>query len=209
MENKRSRAAGQAVFPMLATVVMCFIVHGFRFANGMFSHDALMVIVQNDAAWEIALGRFFEPVLVFLRGNLCSPWLLGLLQTAWLALSVYLLTDLFQIRDKFAVLAVAGVVVSSETFIAVNASFLAWSDLYAFSLFASILAVWCIEKRRILYALLGTGLIVVSIATYQAYVCVTITLMLILAVLLHESDGCGRYAGLYTGGHPCCNIGVF
>lgn len=183
MENKKKGFGIQAVFPIFATAVMCFLMHGYRFSNDIFSHDALKVLVQNDAAWEIALGRYFEPVLVFLRGNLCSPWLLGIMQTAWLALSVYLLTDLFQIRDKPAVLAVAGVVAGSETFIALNASFLAWSDLYAFSLFASIFAVWCIEKRKILYALLGTGFIVISIATYQAYVCVTITLMLMLAVL--------------------------
>lgn len=183
MENKKNGIGMQAVFPMFATVVMCFLVHGYRFANDIFSHDALNVIVQNDAAWQIALGRFFQPILIFLRGNLCSPWLLCLLQTTWLALSVYLLTDLFQIQDKPAVLAVAGVVVSAESFIVVNASFLAWSDLFAFSLFASIFAIWCIEKRKILYALLGTGFIVISIATYQAYVCVTITLMLMLAVL--------------------------
>lgn len=183
MEKNKNRIAAQAAFPMLATALMCFVVHGFRFGNGMFSHDALVDIVQNDAAWEIALGRFFEPVLVFLRGNLCSPWLLCLLQTVWLAASVYLLTNIFQIQDKFAIMAVAGIVVCSETFIAINASFLAWSDMYAFSLFASIFGVWCIEKRKVLYTLLGIAFIVASIATYQAYVSVAIALMLILAIL--------------------------
>lgn len=168
---------------MLATAVLCLAVHGYRFANSMFSHDALIEIVQDDAAWQIALGRYFEPVIIFFRGNLCSPWLLCLLQMVWLALSVYLLTDLFRMQDKFAILAVAGVVVSSETFIILNASFLAWSDMYAFALFAGIFGVWCIEKRKLFYMLTGIASIIISIATYQAYVSVTITLMLILAIL--------------------------
>lgn len=168
---------------MLATAVMCLSVHGYRFANSMFSHDALIEIVQDDAAWQIALGRYFEPAIIFFRGNLCSPWLLCLLQMVWLALSVYLLTDLFRMQDKFAILAVAGVVVSSETFIILNASFLAWSDMYAFALFAGIFGVWCIEKRKLFYVLMGIASIIISIATYQAYVSVAITLILILAVL--------------------------
>lgn len=186
MENDKNHInhiAAQAAFPMLATAVLCLAVHGYRFANSMFSHDALIEIVQDDAAWQIALGRYFEPVLIFFRGNLCSPWLLCLLQMVWLALSVYLLTDLFRMQDKFAILAVAGVVVSSETFIILNASFLAWSDMYAFALFVGIFGVWCVEKRKLFYVLTGIASIIISIATYQAYVSVTITLMLILAIL--------------------------
>lgn len=183
MENDKRRVNTQSVFPMLVTVVMCWAVHGYRFANSMFSHDALLEIVQNDAAWQIALGRFFEPVLVFMRGNLCSPWLLCVLQTVWLAASVYVLTDLLQIRDRLAVLAVSGVVVSSEAFIIVNASFLGCSDMYAFALFASIFGVWCMEKRKLLYTLSGIAFLVISLATYQAYISVAIALMLILAIL--------------------------
>lgn len=186
MENAnddKNHSAMRAMFPMLATAVMCLAVHGYRFANSMFSHDALIEIVQDDAAWQIALGRYFEPAIIFFRGNLCSPWLLCLLQMVWLALSVYLLTDLFRMQDKFAILVVAGVVVSSETFIILNASFLAWSDMYAFALFAGIFGVWCIEKRKLFYVLMGIASIIISIATYQAYVSVAITLMLILAVL--------------------------
>ena len=183
MMRDKKRIAAQDIFAMAATALICLALHGYRFANSMFSHDALIEIVQDDAAWQVALGRFFEPVLVFLRGNLCSPWLLCLLQMVWLALSVSLLADIFQIRDKFMILAVAGIVAGSETFIIINASFLACADMYAFALFAGIFGVWCIEKRKFLYTLLGIIFMIISIATYQAYISVAIALMLILAIL--------------------------
>ena len=170
-------------FSLITTFFMCFVIHGYRFGNTMFSHDSLVVLVQSDAAWEIALGRYFEPVLVFLRGNLCSPWLLCMLQSTWLALSVWLLVDILQIQHKSAIVAIAGLVVSSESFIIVNASFLAWSDLYAFSLFSAVLGVWYIEKKKISCALLGILFMAASLATYQAYISVSIALMLLLGIL--------------------------
>lgn len=183
MEKNENHITRQALFPMAATVFLCLAVHGYRFANTMLSHDALLEVVQADAAWQIALGRFFQPVLVFLRGDLCSPWTLCLLQTFWLAVSVFLLTDLLEIRYRPTVVAVAGIVVSSDVFIILNASFLPWSDLFAFSLFAAVFGVWCLEKGKLLYALSGVFSMTVSLATYQAYISVSLTLVLLLIIL--------------------------
>lgn len=183
MVNDKKTLTAQVVFPLAVTAILCLIIHGYRFANDMFSHDSLLEIVQNDAAWQIALGRFMQPLLVFLRGNICSPWLLCILQTLWLSLSVYLLTDILQIRNKSAILAVSGVVVSSEALIILNTSYLIDSDMYAFALFASIFGVWCFKKRTLAYSVIGIISIVISLATYQAYISVALTLMVILSIL--------------------------
>lgn len=39
-------------------------------ANNLFSHDSLLEIFQDDSAWQIALGRWAHPFLIFLRGGL-------------------------------------------------------------------------------------------------------------------------------------------
>lgn len=183
MEKKRSRMSVQTVFILTVTALMCLAVHGYRFVDTMFSHDSLGMIVQADAAWQVALGRFFEPVLVFLRGDLCAPWLLCLLQVFWFAASVLVLIDIFQIHDRAGIAAVAGVVVSSEAFITLNASYLHCTDMYAFALFAAVFGVWCVEKKKILYTLIGIAFMAASLSTYQAYICVAITLMLLLGIL--------------------------
>lgn len=183
MEKKKNHMSEQTAFILIVTVLMCLAVHGYRFAGSMFSHDSLVVMVQADAAWQVALGRFFEPVLVFLRGDLCAPWLLCLLQVFWFTASVSVLTDIFQIHDRVCIAAVAGVVVSSEAFITLNASYLHCTDMYSFALFAAIFGVWCVEKKKILYTLIGIAFMAASLSTYQAYICVAVTLMLMLGIL--------------------------
>ncbi len=69
MENNKSRMSAQTVFTLAVTALLCLAVHGYRFANSMFSHDSLLVIVQEDAAWQIELGRFFQPFIVFFKGR--------------------------------------------------------------------------------------------------------------------------------------------
>ena len=183
MENNKSRMSAQTVFTLAVTALLCLAVHGYRFANSMFSHDSLLVIVQEDAAWQIALGRFFQPFIVFLRGDLCSPWLLCMLQVGWFLVSVLLLVDILQIRSRSAMVAVAGVVVSSEAFININASYLPWSDMYSFALFAAVFGVWLIEKKKISCTLAGIAFLVVSLSTYQAFISAAMAIMLILGIL--------------------------
>lgn len=183
MEKKKSGVSARAKYIFGITALLSLAVHGYRFVNSMFSHDSLLVIVQADAAWQVALGRFFEPALVFLRGDICSPWLLCLLQVIWFAASVFLLADIFRIRDRFSIAAVAGVVVSSEAFITVNASYLLCADMYSFALFAAICGVWLVEKKKASCTLLGIGFMAASLSTYQAYISVSITLMLLLGIL--------------------------
>lgn len=213
MERERGRMSAQTAFILASTVFFSLAVHGYRFVNSMFSHDSLLMIVQQDAAWQVALGRFFEPVLVFLRGDLCAPWLLCLLQMGWFAVSVLLLAELFKIRDRFMLLAVAGVVVSSEAFIAINASYLPCTDMYAFALFAALFGVWCIEKRKILYTLLGIAFMVASLSTYQAFISVAIASMLLLGVLrlcdFETSLGDALKRLLYYGIVLLCTAGIY
>lgn len=183
MEKKKNSMSAQTAYILIVTVLLCLAVHGYRFVGSMFSHDSLGMIVQADAAWQVALGRFFEPVIVFLRGDLCAPWLLCLLQVCWFTASVLVLVDLFQIHGRAGIAAVAGVVVSSEAFITLNASYLHCTDMYAYALFAAIFGVWCVEKKKIFYTFVGIAFMVTSLSTYQAYISVSITLMLLLGIL--------------------------
>ena len=62
MKSSEKQMDVQKIFPLVITILMCLAIHGYRFSNNMFSHDALLDVVQNDAAWEVALGRFFQPI---------------------------------------------------------------------------------------------------------------------------------------------------
>ena len=167
---------------VLTTLFLCLFAHGYRFANNILSHDALLEVVQDDSAWQIALGRIMNPVLILLRGGICSPWLICFLETAWLILTVCFLADLLDIRSAARITVLSGIVVCSHAFISTNAAFLQCADFYAFALFMSVLGVWLMKKGGMLKTVAGIICLVLCLGTYQAYICVTLALIVMLAI---------------------------
>lgn len=169
-------------FVSLITILCYLLAHGYRIGNMMFSGDSLLTIYQNDYAWQIALGRCFQPVWLFLRGTITSPWLISLLAIFWLTLSVFFLVDVLNIRNCLLMVAVSMVMTINLTLTVANASFLPWVDFYAFALFMVIFAIWLLEKRKKLLTCLGIVLLALSLGTYQSYICVAIALIMILVM---------------------------
>lgn len=72
------------------TFLFGFAAHGYRFLHAAFSHDSLL-IYQDEAVVQTALGRFLQPVYWQLRGHICAPFLIGVLALLFLGLAVALL----------------------------------------------------------------------------------------------------------------------
>ena len=165
------------------TTILCYLLaHGYRIGNMMFSGDSLLMIYQNDYAWQIALGRCFQPIWLFIRGTIASPWLISFLAIVWLILSVYFLADILNIKSRLLMIAVSMVMTINLTFTVANATFLPWVDFYSFALFMAIFGVWLIEKKKILFYATGSVLLALSLGTYQSYICVAVALMMILVM---------------------------
>lgn len=173
---------------VLITLFFCLFAHGYRFANNILSHDALLQVVQNDSAWQIALGRIMYPILILLRGGICTPWLICALETGLLILTVCFLADLFDICSDSRLVVLSGIVVCSHTFISANAAFLQCADFYAFALFMSVVGVWLMKNGGIFNTIAGIICLVLCLGTYQAYICVTLALIIMLAIR-RLSDG--------------------
>lgn len=169
-----------------ATVIWYLFAHGYRFANNMYSHDALLEICQNDSAWQISLGRFVQPILVFLRGNLGSPWLISACALLWYCLGNCLLIRLLRVKHTAAVIIIAGVTVCNPTLISANAAFLPWVDFYALALFLSVLGVCLCREGGWLRSGCGVLSLMLGMGIYQAYICAAIVLFMIL--LLREAQ---------------------
>ena len=191
------------IWSVLSVIVFHLLTHGYRFSNNMYSHDSLLMIYQNDFAWQIALGRFVQPFLIFIRGSLCSPWLISICAIFWTSLSVYFLVRLLKIDNMVGVILTAGVLVCNVTVVVANASYLPWVDFYALACFLGIFGVWCLKqgsliqnsskfsiKKVFIWYLLGILALVCSMGIYQSYICVAIGLAMmdILTDLLEPSD---------------------
>ncbi|MCQ2519995.1 MAG: glucosyltransferase domain-containing protein [Lachnospiraceae bacterium] len=193
---------------VISAAILYLIAHGYRFSNMMFSGDALFEICQDDYAWQIALGRWVHPFLIFLRGSLTNPWLICWMAIIWLSLSVYLITDYLNIRSALGIIICSAVMTCNPIIISLNSAFLPWSDLFALSLFLSISAVylidkWISDKKKILLLFSAVVSITLSLGIYQAYICVTVGLVIIKTIAaLSKENNLGNVfldVGIYAG----------
>lgn len=167
------------IMSVIATVSFYLLTHGQRFFSMSYSGDALLMIYQNDSAWQIALGRFVQPILVMLRGGIVSPFLISVLSVACLSFSVFLLTDYLEIRNVFSIFGTAAVMVCNITIVVANIAFLHNTDFYALALLLAVLGAWLIKKEKWYWIILGIICFALSMGTYQAYICVAITMIMI------------------------------
>ncbi len=161
------------------TVLFYVVAHGHRFSNTFFSGDSLLMIYQNDAAWEVSLGRFMHPFWVLLRGAVESPFLISVISVTFYALSVYFVLDFLEMRRVLSVVVVAAVMTCNPTVLATNATFLTYADFYVISLFLAVFGTWLMKKEKWFGFSLGAIALSISMGTYQAYICVAIAMVMI------------------------------
>lgn len=161
------------------TLIFYVLAHGYRFFNPIYSGDSLLMIHQNDSAWQIALGRFVQPFLVFLRGGIVSPFLISVLSVFWVSLSAYFLVDFLEIKKLISIIFVIAVMTCNTTLLATNATFLHSMDFYTFALFLSVVGVWLLKQEKCFFTVLGILSLCISMGIYQAYICVAIGLVML------------------------------
>ncbi|MBR5969567.1 MAG: glucosyltransferase domain-containing protein [Lachnospiraceae bacterium] len=176
-----------------ASFAFFILVNGYRFMSPLLSGDGLLMLYQNDAAWQIALGRFAHPFIVMLRGGLTSPFLISALALFWTAAAVYLVPSYLRIRGRLSLICLSAVMVCNPALTVTSANFLHEFDCYALALFLSVASVCLIaefiSQKRWLYAVGGVLCLALSCSIYQAYVCVAAGLVMIRLLLAAAGKG--------------------
>jgi len=170
------------IFVIISVFVSYIFAHGFRMSNTMFSGDSLLMIHQNDYAWQISLGRCFQPIWLFIRGSISAPWMIICLSLLWLTLSVYFTADMLGIKKPISLIILSGIMTTSTALIYTNATFVPWSDFFALALFLAVLGVWLINKKKALPVIAGILCLTLSLGTYQAYISVALSIIIILLI---------------------------
>ena len=211
--RKNLYAINQKVLSQKETIFFCFatvlfwglLAHGYGFLHSNLSHDVLNAFAATNVeeAWKIELGRFFVPLYrSIFRGPILLPWLIGILGLMWTAIAVFLVVKIFDIRSKVLIALIAGITTTNISYIAQIATYLYEFDFNALALMLSVLAVFLWNRNQgILSIILGGICVMASIAIYQAYFAVTVTLIVwkcildlfcgkeIRTVLIHGSKG--------------------
>ncbi len=165
------------------------VAHGFRFFNGNFSHDSLFDLYEKSPDLMISVGRYFRPVYRLIRGDFALPVISGFLLLLFMAISIYLLTDILPIRKTLFLVLSSGVLITNYSVTLLNATYIHDADAYAFSFLLVVLGIYVTVRfrRGIFFAPL---LYMLSLGLYQAYMNAAIFVFLLLALvaLLEGAD---------------------
>ena len=194
-------ASDKKVF--LTACIAGFITHGFRLANKFYCEDSFNYLNTISVSWTTSIGRFLLRLVENVRGPYEITWLIGVLSILWIAIASVLMVRTLDIKGGFGKYIVPCIMVCNP---AVTATFayMYTADGYFFGLMMSVLAAYfvCIKrkKRDVVYAAL---FLAISMAFYQAYLSVTIVVLMISLVVMTLDPGksfqdVGKEAGRYS-----------
>lgn len=167
---------------MLFTILWYLIAHGYRMSNLLYYHDSVINVTRSDMGFQRSLGRFMQPFVVFFAGSITSGWLIGVTAILFLGLSIWLICEIFDLKETMEIGFVSAILVCNNVITTANYAYIPWLDIYAIALFFAVLGFILLRKGKPVYYILGIVSIIVSMGLYQAYVCVGLTLMVIVYI---------------------------
>lgn len=170
----------------IATFIFGLAAHAYGLLNNIFSHDSLNAIYADSTEnlIKISVGRFLVPVIRTLRGPLAIPWLIGIISLIFISLSVYIVLKLFDVKSLPASVLIAGIMTANVTVTAIVGTYVHEFDFDMLALLLSCIAAYLWRNAKKITALIPAALIAAaSMAIYQSYVEVTVTLIIMLLII--------------------------
>lgn len=198
---RRPLTREQRIEAAVFTAVFTALAHLYRYLMMGFSHDAMLIVQSGDIETQIGLARFMQPLYWLLRGYITAPLTIGLLATAFLTGSAWIVLTLTGVRSRAGIALVCGVLATNETYACSCASYLPWMDVYMLAMLLALLGVLAEDRLRwgcwispVLYCL--------SMGLYQSYMQTAATLM-ILFLIARTLDG-ERAGSVFRSGATFC-----
>lgn len=169
----------------LAAVISGFAVHLYVFANKFTNHDDLLQFFHSD--YGAASGRWFLPAAAGLDGDFSVPWLIGVLSILCLACTACLTVSLLRVRSPLGCVLTAALMVSFPA-VTSTFSYMFSADTYFLSLVLAAFGAYAAVNWGWWGSLLCCVSAALSLGIYQAYLPVTVVLM-VGALLFEVLDG--------------------
>ncbi len=163
-----------------AALIVGLIAHLYKITNWLPNWDSLVFRYHSQNM--VALGRWFLPVVCSVSSFYDLPFLNGIIAIVFHALSAVYICRILNIQKKITACLIGAVIVSFPTVTSIMMySYVA--DGYSIAFFLSTLAALYMTKEKPRY-IISAVLIALSTGIYQAYI--TVTIMLILFKLIDE-----------------------
>lgn len=163
-----------------AALLVGLFAHLYKITNWLPNWDSL--VFRYDCQNMIALGRWFLPVVCSFSSFYDLPFLNGVIAVVFHALGGVCICRIFNVQKKITAGLIGAVIASFPTVTSVM-MYNYVADGYSIAFFLSTLAALYMTKEKPRY-LLSSILIALSTGIYQAYI--TVTIMLVLLKLINE-----------------------
>ena len=168
----------------ISVFAFSIIAHLFRYTNSAFNSDSLGIFRGGvDIPKQIGRGRWLQPLYLYVRGSISAPYLIGMLATVYLALSIILIVKILEIRNPGRIVILCGLLSVAPSITITNAAYVPWADVFMLSLLFSMISAWFMTRTNVKCRyLLAAFFLVLSLALYQAYIdaCMVICLFWLL-----------------------------
>ncbi|MBO5408386.1 MAG: glucosyltransferase domain-containing protein [Clostridia bacterium] len=164
----------------ITAIVVGLLAHFYKITNWIPNWDSL--VFRYDSQNMTALGRWFLPVVCSFSSFFDLPFVNGMLAILFHSLGAVVICKMFDIRKNITAGLIGSCVVSFPTVVSVM-MYTYVADGYSIAFFLSCLSAYYMTKEKPNW-ILGIVCITLSAGIYQAYLTVTILLL-----LLHLTDG--------------------
>ena len=163
---------------MLATWIGGLLAHAYRFFNFLPLWDSMLNFSGTGATY--TSGRWFLDIVGKISSDYDMPWVNGALSLFYLGLIVIMLTELFELKSKKAIWLTAVLIVTFPT-VTSSFAYMFTADGYMLAFLLAVLGIYLTEKYRYGF-LCGMICICLSMSTYQAYLSVSLMLVVVICV---------------------------
>ncbi|MBR3932783.1 MAG: glucosyltransferase domain-containing protein [Clostridia bacterium] len=164
----------------LGAILVGLIAHLYKITNWLPNWDSL--VFRYDSQNMLGLGRWFLPVVCSFTSFYDLPFLNGLVAILFHAAAAVGICKILNVQKKLPAFLIGAVIVSFPTVTSVM-MYNYVADGYGVAFFLSVLAAVFMTKDKPSY-IVGAIFIMLSTAIYQAYI--TVTIMLVLFKLIDE-----------------------
>ncbi len=168
----------------LITLIISLVTHFQLYALMITGPDTLIDSMYHQAdIWETMLLRFGLDFVQTIKGNIVAPALVTLISTILLGMTVILVIDTLEIRNKYFKYITAAIFAVAPN-ISATLTFFYCSDAYILGMLFATLAVYLIRKyeSQNWIILISSFCIAISIGMYQTFL--SITMVLCIATLI-------------------------
>ena len=179
--NKLNNVSLQIKICFFSAIIVGFIAHLYKITNWLPNWDSL--VFRYDSQNMVAMGRWFLPVASAVSSFYDLPWITGLMAILFHAVGAVLIVKILDVKKGLTAALIGGMIASFPTVTSVM-MYNYVADAYALSFLLAALAAYLLTKHKPNY-ILSVISIALSVGIYQAYI--TVTIMLLLCFLIKET----------------------